>query len=79
MSNCVTVWLAGLSGVIKSTIAKGLKGVIDDKGRLVDILDSAVVHQHHGKGRIFERGTPIGAALLSAVVEDHRARFGYRC
>src|SRR5689334_6359601 len=49
------VWLTGLSGAGKSTIATALAGRITDQGRMVTLLDGDVVRTHLSKGLGFSR------------------------
>jgi sulfate adenylyltransferase len=50
-----TVWLTGLSGAGKSTIAQGLRSALAGRGRHVEVLDGDEVRQHLSKGLGFNR------------------------
>jgi adenylyl-sulfate kinase len=50
-----TVWLTGLSGAGKSTIAHILEGRLRDAGRRVEVLDGDVVRTHLSAGLGFSR------------------------
>jgi adenylylsulfate kinase len=79
-----TVWLTGLSGAGKSTIAERLTQELEDIGRVTDVLDGDVVRTHLSKGLTFsreDRDTNIariafvcsllvrhGAAVISAAI-----------
>lgn len=49
------VWLTGLSGAGKTTLAEGLAPVIRGAGRRVEVLDGDVVRTHLSKGLGFSR------------------------
>jgi adenylylsulfate kinase len=79
-----TVWLTGLSGAGKSTIAERLSQEFERIGRVTDVLDGDVVRTHLSKGLTFsreDRDTNIariafvcsllvrhGAAVISAAI-----------
>jgi adenylylsulfate kinase len=50
-----TVWLTGLSGAGKSTIAERLEQALRARGRAVEVLDGDVVRTHLSKGLGFSR------------------------
>jgi adenylyl-sulfate kinase len=82
-----TVWLTGLSGAGKSTIAGKLEQELIARGRKVEILDGDVVRTHLSKGLGFskeDRDTNIlriafvcslltrhGAAVISAAISPY--------
>jgi adenylylsulfate kinase len=49
------IWLTGLSGAGKSTIAEALLPVLRDAGKKVELLDGDVVRTHLSKGLGFSR------------------------
>jgi sulfate adenylyltransferase len=51
----VCVWLTGLSGAGKTTVAGILAGWLQDRGRTVTILDGDVVRTHLSKGLGFSK------------------------
>jgi adenylyl-sulfate kinase len=73
----VTVWLTGLSGAGKTTIANELKSVVESRGRLVEILDGDIVRQNLSKGLGFskeDRDTNIRrVAFVSQLLTRHGA------
>ena len=77
MANGVTVWLTGLSGAGKTTIADGLKDYVEQRDRLVDVLDGDVVRQNLSKGLGFskeDRDTNIRRiAFVSQLLTRHGA------
>ncbi|HEY8475368.1 MAG TPA: adenylyl-sulfate kinase [Chloroflexota bacterium] len=84
----VTVWLTGLSGAGKSTIAERLTAVLRQRGRKVEVLDGDVVRQNLSKGLGFskeDRDTNIrrigfvcklltrnGVVAISAAISPYR-------
>lgn len=50
-----TIWLTGLSGAGKSTIAAILTDQLEERGRKVEALDGDVVREHLSKGLTFSR------------------------
>src|SRR5579862_6982456 len=87
MAQGFTVWLTGLSGAGKSTIADLLTTELEARGRLVDVLDGDVVRTHLSKGLGFSREdrdinilriafvcsllTRHGAAVISAAISPY--------
>ena len=55
MKQGFTVWLTGLSGAGKSTIAERLSSVLTARGRKVEVLDGDEVRTHLSKGLGFSR------------------------
>lgn len=55
MTSGVTVWMTGLSGAGKSTIAEGLKELAENRGHLVEVMDGDVVRQKLSKGLGFSK------------------------
>jgi adenylylsulfate kinase len=55
MVNGVTVWLTGLSGAGKTTLAERLVPELESRGRRVETLDGDVVRTHLSKGLGFSR------------------------
>ena len=51
----VTVWLTGLSGAGKSTIATALTGELRRRGRAVEVLDGDVIRENLSKGLGFSK------------------------
>jgi len=51
----LTVWLTGLSGAGKSTIADRVAAALRQRGRLVEVLDGDVVRQNLSAGLGFSR------------------------
>jgi adenylylsulfate kinase len=50
-----TVWLTGLSGAGKTTIARALEDILRAEGRRVEVLDGDEIRQHLSKGLGFSR------------------------
>ncbi|PZR61651.1 MAG: adenylyl-sulfate kinase [Candidatus Eremiobacter antarcticus] len=55
MQQGFTVWLTGLSGAGKSTIARTLSAELERRGYCVDVLDGDEVRTHLSKGLGFSR------------------------
>jgi len=51
----VTIWLTGMSGAGKSTIARKLEEVLLERGRRVEVLDGDEVREVLSKGLTFSR------------------------
>lgn len=82
-----TVWLTGLSGSGKTTIALSLAGELETCARRVEVLDGDVVRTHLSKGLGFSREdrdtniariafvasllTKHGAAVISAAISPY--------
>jgi adenylyl-sulfate kinase len=50
MESGFTVWITGLSGAGKTTIAQGLEQVLRSRGLNVEVLDGDVIRTHLSKG-----------------------------
>jgi ATP sulfurylase/adenylyl-sulfate kinase len=50
-----TIWLTGLSGAGKSTIARGLAAALNERGQRVEVLDGDEIREHLSKGLGFSR------------------------
>jgi adenylyl-sulfate kinase len=84
-----TLWLTGLSGAGKSTIAAALASALRARGRTVEVLDGDVVREHLSQGLGFskeDRDTNIrriafvaglltrnGGAVIVAAISPYRA------
>lgn len=55
MSDGFTIWLTGLSGAGKSTIARGIEHELRRRGRSVEVLDGDVVRTNLSQGLGFSR------------------------
>lgn len=55
MANGLTVWLTGLSGAGKTTLAERLLPELESRGHRVETLDGDVVRTHLSKGLGFSR------------------------
>lgn len=55
MEQGFTVWLTGLSGAGKSTIARGLAAALRERGRRVEVLDGDEVREQLNQGLGFTR------------------------
>jgi len=75
VSKGFTVWLTGLSGAGKSTIAQALGGVLQQRGRSVEVVDGDEVRTTLSKGLGFsreDRDTNIARiALVCALLSKH--------
>src|SRR6267378_6852574 len=49
------IWLTGLSGAGKSTIAEGLRAELGQRGRPAEVLDGDEIRTHLSKGLGFSR------------------------
>ena len=70
------VWLTGLSGAGKTTIAHALAERLKSSGYKVEILDGDVVRQHFSKGLGFSREDRIENIKRVAYVAHLLARNG---
>ena len=72
-----TVWLTGLSGAGKSTIALQLERELGARGCAVEVLDGDVVRTHLSKGLGFSRedrdANILRIAFVSALLTKHGA------
>ena len=84
-----TVWLTGLSGSGKSSIAESLASALEARARTVDVLDGDVVRRHLSKGLGFSREdrdanieriawvasrlTRLGGAVIVAAISPYEA------
>lgn len=89
MSTGYTIWLTGLSGAGKSTIAQALTQLLSERGQRVEVLDGDVVRTHLSKGLGFskeDRDTNIrrigwvcdlvarhGGVAIAAAISPYRA------
>ena len=87
MTRGFTVWLTGLSGSGKTTIAHRLERALSDEGRQVEVLDGDIVRTHLSKGLGFSREdrdtnilriafvasllTRNGAAVITAAISPY--------
>ncbi len=85
----VTIWLTGLSGAGKTTLAERLTPELERRGRRVESLDGDVVRTHLSKGLGFSRedrdenirriawvaalGTRHGATMLVSAISPYAA------
>lgn len=76
MSEGFTVWLTGLSGAGKTTIAQRLAQELEQRGRLVEVLDGDVVRTHLSKGLGFSREDRDTNILRIAFVSSLLVRHG---
>jgi adenylyl-sulfate kinase len=68
------VWLTGLSGAGKSTIAQALTARLRDRGREVTLLDGDVVRTHLSRGLGFSRADRDANVTRIAFVADEVVR-----
>jgi adenylyl-sulfate kinase len=76
MSAGFTVWLTGLSGAGKTTIAQVLARELEQRGRVVDVLDGDVVRTHLSRGLGFSREDRDTNILRIAFVASLLVRHG---
>src|SRR5688500_6476184 len=55
MQEGFAIWLTGLSGAGKSTIARGLERALRERGERVEVLDGDEVREHLSRGLGFTR------------------------
>ncbi len=83
-----TVWFTGLSGAGKSTVAQHVTSLLEERGRLVEVLDGDEVRENLSKGLGFskeDRDTNVrriayvaklltrhGAAVITAAISPYR-------
>lgn len=88
MGQGVTIWLTGLSGAGKSTIARALATALRERGRGVEVLDGDEVREHLSKGLGFSKAdrdtnvrriafvagllTRHGVAVITAAISPYR-------
>lgn len=70
------VWLTGLSGAGKSTIADELTGMLEAQGRTVTVLDGDVVRKHLSRGLGFSREDRDANVLRIGFVASEVVRHG---
>lgn len=74
-----TLWLTGLPGAGKSTLARGVAARLREAGARVEVLDGDVVRESLSKGLGFSKADRdtnvrrIGLAVIAAVVSLYRA------
>lgn len=89
MTTGYTIWLTGLSGAGKSTIAEALTRLLVERGQRVEVLDGDIVRTHLSKGLGFskeDRDTNIrrigwvcdlvarhGGVAIAAAISPYRA------
>lgn len=89
MARGFTIWLTGLSGAGKTTLARELERVLRARGRKVEVLDGDVVRTHLSKGLGFskeDRDTNVrrigfvckllsrnGVVAIAAAISPYRA------
>src|SRR5579863_2847355 len=76
MATGFTVWLTGLSGAGKTTIAQQLVKKLQDRGQGVEVLDGDVVRTHLSKGLGFSREDRDTNILRIAFVASLLTRHG---
>src|SRR5438067_3322528 len=76
MSAGFTIWLTGLSGAGKSTIARALETALQARGRRVEVLDGDVVREHLGQGLGFSKADRDTNIRRIAFVADLLTRHG---
>ncbi len=76
MATGYTIWLTGLSGAGKSTIATELTQVLSERGQRVEVLDGDVVRTHLSKGLGFSKEDRDTNILRIGWVCDLVARHG---
>lgn len=83
-----TLWFTGLSGAGKSTVAQHVASILEERGRLVEILDGDEVRENLSRGLGFSKEdrdinvrriayvarllTRHGAAVITAAISPYR-------
>jgi sulfate adenylyltransferase len=75
-SKGICIWLTGLSGAGKSTIAEALLPLLQERGRAVTVLDGDVVRTHLSKGLGFDRADRDTNVLRIGFVAGEVVRHG---
>jgi sulfate adenylyltransferase subunit 2 len=76
MSDGFALWLTGLSGAGKSTIARGLAAALRARGRRAEVLDGDAVREHLSQGLGFSRADRDTNVRRIVFVADLLARNG---
>ena len=76
MSDGATIWLTGLSGAGKSTVAGILEGALRERGERVEVLDGDVIRTNLSKGLGFSKEDRDVNVRRVAFVADLLSRNG---
>ncbi len=76
MSHGATIWLTGLSGAGKSTVAEILEGALRERGERVEVLDGDVIRTNLSKGLGFSKEDRDTNVRRVAFVADLLSRNG---